>query len=820
MTSKRFAWPVRPAALGANMVSGANYRFTMLTPCLFRLEYAASGVFEDRASQSVFYRDFDKTAFAVNMNGTDLVIETDCALLRYREGAPFSEETLSVTLKAEPGTTWHFGEEIEDLGGTVRTLDCVDGEMPIGSGVCSRRGVAVIDDSHTMLLGEDGWVEVRPSDTVDMYVFAYGYDYTGAVRDLMRLTGVPPLLPAYALGNWWSRYHAYSADEYLALLDEFDKSRVPFSVGVVDMDWHVTDIPEHLRETEERVNDGWTGYSWNTDLFPDYKGFLNTLKERHLKTALNLHPHAGVRRHEDMYEEMAKACGVDPKSGKRIPFDILSQTYMANYFDVLHHPYEEDGVDFWWMDWQQGTDYFWIHEPNKDGKLGDEREVLDPLWMLNHLHILDISRNGKRPMFFSRYSGPGSQRYPVGFSGDTVISWESLAFQPYFTATASNIGYPWWSHDIGGHMRGIREDELTLRWMQFGVLSPINRLHSADSRFHRKEPWCYGEEAKPVMESWLRLRHAMFPYLYTMNYRVYEELKPLMQPMYYSHPMENGAYEAKNQYWFGSELMVSAAVTPRNKVSRLSATDVWFPKGDWFDVFTGLHYRCDRRFGRRMTVHRDLKTYPVFAKSGAIVPMAQYEDNCLSNADTMDVYVFPGASNRFVLREDAGDGAALTADTVMTLSWEDEAVFTIAPAIGETSLIPSERTWRIHLRGFHKSASVAVSVDGGAVEAEVAYDSAVNTWTATVTASTVAEVTVTVKGDTLVHDNADVLDRIESILQLAQMPLLMKLEWHRICSDDTITDHWKLLDLDGSGFGFNAVRDAIKELLTLTKEEF
>ncbi|MBQ3094502.1 MAG: hypothetical protein IJC52_04945, partial [Clostridia bacterium] len=596
MNSDRFRWPVRPLALDANTVCGDRYRFTVLTPSLLRLEYAANGVFEDRASQSVFFRDFGKVPFTVTKHDGDIIVDTDAVQLRYVEGQPFAAATLSVKLKNEPGTLWHFGEEIEDLGGTVRTLDCVDGAMPLGKGVCSRRGIAVIDDSETMLLGDDGWVEVRTPDTVDVYVFAHGYDYRGAVRDLMRLTGAPPLLPAYALGNWWSRYHAYSADEYLALLDTFDKHNVPFSVGVVDMDWHVTDIPEHLKETEERVSDGWTGYSWNTDLFPDYKAFLKELKNRHLKTALNLHPHAGVRRHEDMYEEMAKACGVDPKSGKRIPFDILSKTYMANYFDVLHHPYEEDGVDFWWMDWQQGTDYFWIHEPNKDGKLADEREVLDPLWMLNHLHILDISRNGKRPMFFSRYSGPGSQRYPVGFSGDTVISWESLAFQPYFTATASNVAYPWWSHDIGGHMRGIRDDELTLRWMQFGVLSPINRLHSADSRFHRKEPWCYGAEAEPIMEHWLRLRHRLFPYLYAMNYRTTEELAPLMQPMYYSHPLCNAAYEAHNQYWFGSELMVAAAVTPRDRVSRLTATRVWLPKGDWFDVFTGLHYRSDKPF--------------------------------------------------------------------------------------------------------------------------------------------------------------------------------------------------------------------------------
>jgi len=816
MSDSRFKWPVTPQANAANLVSGSCYRFSVLTPSLLRLEYAPSGVFEDRASQAVFHRDFNACPFSVRMQGNKLLIETDSLLLCYREGCPFSEDTLSVTLKAEPGTTWHFGEEIEGLGGTVRTLDCVDGAMPLGDGVCSRRGIAVLDDSRSMLLGEDGWVEVRPDGATDLYIFAYGYDYRGAVRDLMRLTGVPPLLPAYALGNWWSRYHAYSADEYLQLMDRFEEEQIPFAVGVVDMDWHVTEIPEHLREQEERVSDGWTGYSWNRELFPDYKAFLKALKDRHLKTALNLHPHAGVRRHEDMYPAMATACGVDPQSGKRIPFDILSKTYMANYFDVLHHPYEEDGVDFWWMDWQQGTDYFWIHEPNKDGKLHDEREVLDPLWMLNHLHILDISRGNKRPMFFSRFSGAGSQRYPVGFSGDTVMSWESLQFQPYFTATSSNVGYPWWSHDIGGHMRGFRDDELTLRWMQLGVFSPINRLHSADSLFNRKEPWCYGDEAKPVMARWLRLRHRLFPYLYTMNYRVHEECLPLIQPMYYSHPLCNRAYEMKNQFWFGSELMVAAAVTPRHPTSRLTATEVWLPKGDWFDVFNGLRYHCDKASGRMIKAHRDLNTYPVFAKAGAIVPLADFKDNRLLNADTLDILVFPGADNRFVLREDEGDGNAAPASTAMTLCWGDKATFTVSPAEGNLSVLPAERHLRIRLRGFNADATVTAD----RADAVITRDEFTNTVTVEATVPVTEGITVTVTGEELLHDNRDLPAHLEHVLQQAQMPILTKMEWYDWCVDPARTAHENVIDMGNSTQGYVAVRDALTELLTLTKGEF
>ncbi len=812
MDNNRFVWQVRPRALADNTIVGDAYRITVLTPALLRVEYSASGAFEDRASQSMFFRDFDKTAFTASTADGVLTVETDAVYLQYRENAPFAADTLSVTLKAEPGTTWHFGDEIEDLGGTLRTLDLIEGEAPLGQGICSRRGIAVLDDSHTMLLGEDGWVEVRLPDTTDLYVFAHGYDYRGAVRDLMRVTGAPPLLPAYALGNWWSRYHPYSDTEYLELMNNFTARNVPFSVGVVDMDWHVTEIPEDMKDPDDEIVGGWTGYTWNKDLFPDHKAFLKELKERNLKIALNLHPHSGVNRHEEMYEEMATACGIDPKSGKRVPFDILSKTFMANYFDILHHPHEADGVDFWWMDWQQGTDYWWIHERNVDGKMADEREVLDPLWMLNHLHIHDIARNGKRPMFFSRYSGPGSQRYPVGFSGDTVVSWESLRFQPYFTATASNIGYPWWSHDIGGHMRGYRDDELTVRWMQLGVFSPINRLHSACSLFNRKEPWCYGAEAQPVMEDWLRLRHRLFPYLYAMNYRAHEELSPLIQPMYYSHPLENGAYEAKNQYWFGSELMVAALTEKRSDTSRLASAPVWFPKGDWFDFFNGLHYRTERPHGRRTTVYRPLDRYPVFAKAGAIVPMAVYADNRLANADVMEVVVFPGASNVFTMTEDAGDGYGTTASTTMTLTYGNEATFTIQPATGDLSLIPQTREWRIHLRGFH--AAIAVDCDGAAVR----YDAATNTTTVTVTAPVTDAVTVTVTGETLMHDNRDLPDRYEAVLQLAQMPILMKMDWHKWCVEGKQNVRDICNDMGAWTQGFSDVRDALRELMTLTEE--
>ena len=159
----------------------------------------------------------------------------------------------------------------------------------------------------------------------------------------------------------------------------------------------------------------------------------------------------------------------------------------------------------------------------------------------------------------------GSHRYPVGFSGDTIVTWESLDFQPYFTLTASNIGYGWWSHDIGGHMMGYKDDEMTARWVQLGVFSPIMRLHSSSSEFNGKEPWRYKKETEEVMGNMLRERHRMIPYLYTMNYRNYKDNMPVISPMYYEWPEKEEAYQMKNQYYFGSSLMVAPITSPQEK---------------------------------------------------------------------------------------------------------------------------------------------------------------------------------------------------------------------------------------------------------------
>ena len=578
-----------PLCSQAAVVQGDTYRITVLTPALLRLEYHPQGKFEDRATQAVLNRDFPVPDFQVQKKNGELILYTEELELHYDE-KPFSQHGLMIKATGGGGwgRTWRYSEVPDDLLGTARTLDMCDGakvlqggaysdtlsptkdsvigKVPMEHGVISRNGISVIDDSHSMVLTEDGWIEPREEEVIDLYFFGYGHRYLDCLKDFYHLCGKTPLLPRYALGNWWSRYHRYTEGEYKELVERFEKEELPFSVAVIDMDWHLVD------DVEPRYGSGWTGYTWNKKFFPNPKEFMNWLHEHHMKVTLNVHPADGIRAYEELYPSVAEKMGIDPESGQAVLFDPADPHFMEVYLKELHHPLEEEGVDFWWLDWQQGGI--------------TKIPGLDPLWMLNHYHFLDSSWKGNRPMTFSRYAGVGSHRYPIGFSGDTVISWESLDFQPYFTSTASNIGYGWWSHDIGGHMMGVRDDELMARWVQYGVFSPINRLHSTDNPFNGKEPWKFDRTTSHVMEEYLRLRHSLIPYLYTMNRRASREGLPLVQPMYYLEPEQGEAYEVKNEYYFGSELLVSPITEKQDATARVGKAKTWLPKGLWVDFFT------------------------------------------------------------------------------------------------------------------------------------------------------------------------------------------------------------------------------------------
>ncbi|MBP3542172.1 MAG: alpha-xylosidase [Clostridia bacterium] len=665
-----------PVAREENIIRWKNRRITLLTPALFRLEESDTGLFCDAATQAVWTRNLPPVAHRVDAGDDALLIRTDAVELRLLDDLSQSRVIFPDGREAALNNDQTFP-------GTYRTLDCCDGDFwypydgqrsdghPIQpeKGVTSKSGVALYDDSQSLLLTAEGKVAPREHAETDLYIFAYGEDYRGAVQALYKICGPQPLIPRYALGNWWSRYWAYSQEEYLALMDSFAERGVPFTVATVDMDWHPShDLPDGA--------DGWTGYTWNRELFPDYKAFLRDLHARNLRVTLNLHPALGVRWFEEQYPEMARRMGIDPATRQTIPFDITNDDFINAYFDLLHKPYERDGVDFWWIDWQQGT------SSRVDG--------LDPLWSLNHYHMRDIARE-KDGLILSRYAGIGSHRYPLGFSGDTHITWGTLRYLPAFTANASNAGYGWWSHDIGGHMKGFKDDQLFLRFLQFGVFSPINRLHSSNVRTLTKDVAAYQSGTGLIAREYLKLRHSMIPFLYSASVDATERGLNLIEPMYYEYPKSPDAYRCPGQYLFGRQ-MIAAPVTRRSDPTGLTKMPVWLPEGRWTDFFTGDTYQG----GGWVDMVRPLESFPLLCREGAFFPLdGAPQGNSTALPAHLDVHCFPGRGS-YTLHELGGGHRASTWFTSRQLS-PSQQVITIS-ADDPHRILPV-RTLTLRLRG-------------------------------------------------------------------------------------------------------------------------
>lgn len=691
MLEKHLIAATAPVADAKNIIVSGKYRVTVLAAELFRIEEDETGTFCDEATQAVWFRNAKPVDYKVEMSadGEPWITITTKKVSLFLSGELEKSEIQFLNGARMP--VFNGG----NLHGTYRTLDCCDGEqwiswqpekekshpIQLGDGVVSESGVAVYDDSTSLLLNEQGMVEPRRIKERDIYVFAFGDDYRGAVKALYSICGAPARVPRWALGNWWSRYHAYTQEEYLELMEAFLEDGIPFTVATVDMDWHPSEnLPDGV--------DGWTGYTWNKELFPDYKEFLNKLHEMNFRVTLNLHPASGVQYVEEQYSGMAGRMGIDPETKETVEFDFTDSRFINAYFELLHKPYERDGVDFWWIDWQQGT----------NSKLSG----YDPLWGLNHFHYLDVSKE-REGMILSRYFGVGAHRYPVGFSGDTIVTFKTLRYLPYFTATASNVGYTWWSHDIGGHMGGEKDNELYVRFLQFGVFSPINRLHSSKSNIFSKMPAAYMNGAGEIAKKFLRLRHAMLPFLYSAACETAEQGLALIEPMYYEYPQEKEAYECPGEYLFGRQLIV-APVTEKGDEHGMALTKVWLPEGRYTDIFTGDVYAG----GGQYEMVRFLDSMPVLAGEGAFFVLdGAPRGNRVELPEKLRVLAFSG-EGEYCLMEDFEDSRAVTR---FWSRMEKEGVWSLSFRVEDGENILPARSYIFELRGIVRGA-VRVIEDG------------------------------------------------------------------------------------------------------------
>ena len=317
-------------------------------------------------------------------------------------------------------------------------------------------------------------------------------------------------------------------------------------------------------------------------------------------------------------------------------------------------------------------------------------------------------------MILSRNGGKASHLYPVHYSGETKVGWDTLKYLPVFNSTASNIGLSWWSHDVGGYKSGIEDSELYLRYVEFSTFSPIFRFSAKRGAFYKREPWRWDMKTYTIVKDYCKLRHQLIPYIYTESYKYYKTFLPLVQPLYYYYPELFDEPNYKNEYYFGSELLVAPITKPKDEIMNRSVEKIFLPKGIWYDFKTGKKFVGNKRY---ISFFKE-EDYPVFANAGAIIPLAILGENIndTSAPKKMEINIFPGSSNIYRLYEDDGisakykDGYNIITEIDYSYA-SDNYVLSIQPVEGKTGIIADLRDYKIKFRNTRLPEKVTVSIN-------------------------------------------------------------------------------------------------------------
>ncbi|HSG48861.1 MAG TPA: TIM-barrel domain-containing protein, partial [Longimicrobiales bacterium] len=313
--------------------------------------------------------------------------------------------------------------------------------------------------------------------------------------------------------------------------------------------------------------------------------------------------------------------------------------------------------------------------------------------------------------------GLGSHRYQVGFSGDAASTWDILKFEPEFTSTAANVLYGFWSHDIGGHLPGPVTPELYTRWIQFGALSPVLRTHTTKNPDAERRIWAYPPEHFAAMRAAMRLRTELVPYLYTAARAAHDTGVSMLRPLYYHWPEEDAAYTHMGQYMLGEDLMVAPVTVPADSATGLATVSLWLPPGDWVEWGSGARLRGPAQVVRTYL----LDEIPVFARAGAVIPMAEASPRVgAAGPGPLVATLVPGTAGQTRLYEDAGDDTGYlrgaSATTPLLAKWSGggrRVSLVVGPASGSYPGQPTERGLTVRVPGM--LPPTAVSADGAQV---------------------------------------------------------------------------------------------------------
>lgn len=587
-------------------IIGNKYRITILTPRLARLEYTPSGKFIDDPTALVINRTFPKTPYGITESETLIQIDTGIFTITYVKDKDFKAGNLGSNLKAVINNTtieWQMNSpQVKNLRGINYSIDSIKDKIILDTGLYSLDGYAVVKDNTPVLIENDIFIP-REEGSKDIYLFMYNKDFDGCLNDYFTLTGYPNLIPRYALGAWWYKNDNYTSKDIISLVDRFNKENIPISIFL--------------------LGDSWRG---NNNYIPsiDLKNVSNYLTQKNIKLGVTINPNLEIAKGTNEYNLISNYTNEE-----KFKFIPLSNEKLGIYLNMFINNLEMQGVELYSIDY---------NNPN---------DKID-LWKFAHYHHGKIETRGKRGLSLTRNHGIAVHRYPIIWSGKTLVNWTTLNLLPRYNLQGYNVGVSFIAHPIGGYHNGIEEAELYLRYIQFACFSPIFLLASEGGKYYKREPWKWNPIIENDIINFMNLRYKLIPYIYTESYNYHKTGKGIVKPFYYDYPKILDDVQYKNQYFFGQNLFVSPITNKKNIVIDRVMKKIFVPDGIWFNLLDGKQYNGAKYY---TNFYRD-EDYPVFVKAGSIIPMSYNIKEDIPS--TLELNIYPLNDGTYNLYEDDG----------------------------------------------------------------------------------------------------------------------------------------------------------------------
>ena len=648
-----------------NIIIGKNYRFTILSEILIRLEYSETGDFLDEYTELVKNRNFAIPQFNVQQDEKFLVIETSYFKLEYIKEKSFigtkfiPEQNLKVLLK-DTDKYWYYNHvEARNFKSIGYSLDNIENITLKTKGLYSTDGFVSIDDSNSLIIKDNQFFR-RNNKNIDIYLFMYKRDFGACLRDYFNLTGKPKMIPRYMFGNIWNKNSYYTDQNIKDLINKFNKNNNEY------------------------------GLSWNNDLFIDYNKFIDYLKLKNIYLGVTINP-ININKNEKNFETFIN--NIKEEKKENINLNIFNKNVMDNYFNSFIEPLINNGVNGLLIDYNNNKDLYTLR-------------------VMNYYHSLYFKNKNLKNPVLSRNGLINTHNLNSIYTGKTIVSWKVLEKLPEYITSACNNGLSFISSDIGGYYGGIEDDELYRRFIEFGTFSPILRLSSDNSHYYKREPWNWDVHTLSIASYYLRLRSMLIPYLYTEAYKYTETGMPIIQPLYYNYPEIYDEIEYRNEYYFGTSLLVCPITKSKDTVMNRTIHKMFLPKGIWYDFKTGIKYIGNKRY---ISFYKD-EDYPVFATQGSIIPLAKLNEenlNSSKNPDGFDIHIFPGKSNTYTIYED--DGITLDKEsfvkTIIDYNYMlNNYTVIIRQDITNREIIPSIRSYKIKFRNTRLPNEVTIYI--------------------------------------------------------------------------------------------------------------